>query len=444
MEKTKNNNETDQIQEILNQYDLKDVDYVYIDNLAMDLKESENPFWSDKRIEEIIYILHEEKARLNKYQMKTPPIKLEDYGLSLPIPHQKIYFYLFDHMNTSHTVKTISRECNFNVPTTQQVLDSLVQGTYIKEVNNHSYKLDDTIPQLKADHSYHWKPILGSAYVAPCFQYHLLCDNDRVLKLKEAIEKRVKKDDVVLDLGAGSGLLAQFAAKKAKKVYAIEENPFMVELGKSFINQNKEMKEKIHYIEGDARYIDYQKIIEEDEVDVVICELVDTALIREHQIPVMNHVHNSNILKRGGMVIPYSAVTQVQLVQAEYELHDNLFPLPFYEEYGARDADNRSKEKTIHDIKFTQYQVMEVEKKVDLKIIKNGGFNAFRLTTYVLAEKDVKMKPSKWFNPPLVFPLIKPDSNHKMIPAVKSESVELFINYRMGDDINYITYGIPR
>jgi len=55
--------------------------------------------------------------------------------------------------------------------------------------------------------------------------YHrmLLGDEPRTLAFREALRRVVKQDDVVVDLGSGSGVLAFFAVEAgARKVYAIE------------------------------------------------------------------------------------------------------------------------------------------------------------------------------------------------------------------------------
>lgn len=51
----------------------------------------------------------------------------------------------------------------------------------------------------------------------PQWHYSLLTDYERLAIFKNAIERVVDEDDVVFDLGTGSGILAMIAAKKAKK-----------------------------------------------------------------------------------------------------------------------------------------------------------------------------------------------------------------------------------
>jgi release factor glutamine methyltransferase len=60
----------------------------------------------------------------------------------------------------------------------------------------------------------------------------------------------VKKNDTVLDVGTGCGILAILAAKKAKKIVAVDTNPHAVHCAKRNAIINK-MAEKIDIREGD-------------------------------------------------------------------------------------------------------------------------------------------------------------------------------------------------
>jgi release factor glutamine methyltransferase len=54
----------------------------------------------------------------------------------------------------------------------------------------------------------------------------------------------VTEDDVVLDMGTGCGILAVLAAEKAKRVVAVDINPYAIECAIKNAQTN-DMKEKI-------------------------------------------------------------------------------------------------------------------------------------------------------------------------------------------------------
>ncbi|MBN1784127.1 MAG: tRNA (adenine(22)-N(1))-methyltransferase TrmK [Candidatus Bathyarchaeota archaeon] len=60
----------------------------------------------------------------------------------------------------------------------------------------------------------------------------------------------VTKDDVVLDVGTGCGILAVFAAEKAKRVVAVDVNPYAIECATNNAQTN-DVKERIEFRQGD-------------------------------------------------------------------------------------------------------------------------------------------------------------------------------------------------
>ena len=68
----------------------------------------------------------------------------------------------------------------------------------------------------------------------------LINDNKRVESFKKAIDRL--SHGVVYDLGTGSGILAQFASNNAIKVFAIEQNPFILKHTKENFSENKNIK----------------------------------------------------------------------------------------------------------------------------------------------------------------------------------------------------------
>ncbi len=83
---------------------------------------------------------------------------------------------------------------------------------------------------------------------------HFLIDKNIIRKEVELAE--VRKDDVILEIGAGFGMLTEELLKHAKKVIAIEKDPGLVEvLGEEFEGQIEEGR--LEVIEGDALEIEF-------------------------------------------------------------------------------------------------------------------------------------------------------------------------------------------
>ncbi len=87
------------------------------------------------------------------------------------------------------------------------------------------------------------------------FKDHVFLVDEHVYEPAEdtfliAEQLKVKEDDVVLDLGTGCGILAVLAAEKAKRVVAVDINPYAIECAIKNAEMNG-IKEKIEFRRGD-------------------------------------------------------------------------------------------------------------------------------------------------------------------------------------------------
>lgn len=122
--------------------------------------------------------------------------------------------------------------------------------------------------------------------------YQVLMDKERTSKLKTAISYTVKNGDVIADVGTGSGILACFAIMTgARTVYAIESDPSNYRAATKVVRDNG-MTDVIKLISADAVEVELP-----ERVDVLICELLSTALLDEPQIRLMNHGVNKFLKK---------------------------------------------------------------------------------------------------------------------------------------------------
>lgn len=261
------------------------------------------------------------------------------------------------------------------------------------------------------------------------YQYNLLSDESRMEALHEAIEQTIDEGDVVADLGAGVGFLSCLASELAEKVYAVEIDREVYEEGKKIVEQ--EGIDNIEYIRGDAREIELP-----EEVDVVLCELLDTGLIAELQVPVMNYAIEE-FSKTELQTVPHDARTSIQLIEADYEFYGNEFRIPHFEEYDSRESETRSTEQTYHEVSFQENNSELVEKRIELEANVDGIVNGIQINTDVRFAPDMEYTgASPWLNPPLNLPF------DRDLAVEAGETITVDITYELGGGLSNIVYSI--
>ena len=139
----------------------------------------------------------------------------------------------------------------------------------------------------------------------------MICDRVRTESFRRAIDAVVRPGDVVLDVGAGSGILSMFAAKAgAARVYAVERTTVAV-LAQELAAANG-LAELIEVIHGDVLDVELP-----EPVDVIVSEWLGGFGIDEGMLaPVI--AARDRWLKPGGAMIPQSVTAWVGLVHDRY------------------------------------------------------------------------------------------------------------------------------
>ena len=145
------------------------------------------------------------------------------------------------------------------------------------------------------------------------FEVHrsMICDRIRTEAFKSAIDSVVRSGDVVLDAGAGSGILSVFAARAgAARVYAVEQTSVAV-FAQELAAANG-VSEIVRVIHGDVMDVELP-----ERVDVIVSEWLGGFGIDEGMlVPVV--VARDRWLKPGGIMIPRSVTAWAALVHDRY------------------------------------------------------------------------------------------------------------------------------
>ena len=130
----------------------------------------------------------------------------------------------------------------------------------------------------------------------------LVGDQARTRSFERAIRATVKEGDVVLDAGAGSGILSLFAAQAgASRVYAVERAPGAAALARRLIADNG-FSDVVQVLPIDMEFLQIP-----EQVDVIVSEWLGVYGVDENMLaPVL--LARDRCLKKGGVMIP-SAVT---------------------------------------------------------------------------------------------------------------------------------------
>ena len=244
----------------------------------------------------------------------------------------------------------------------------------------------------------------------------LVNDKKRVNIFKDAIMN--ESYGIVYDLGTGSGILATFASQKADKVYAIEVNPLILKHTKKNLKNYPNVK----LINTDATCYKL-----DPKPDVVICEMLDTALIDEEQVPVINNAIKYK--KPTTIFIPKAVENMIELITT------NINHITYYED-NHPEIKILSDKKTYNTIEFNNTINPCINKNIIIKVKNDGLLNAIKLTTNTILNDTLSIGPTPMLNPPLLIPL------NQQKNVKKNEKIEIQLKYKIGGGLNTIQANI--
>lgn len=242
------------------------------------------------------------------------------------------------------------------------------------------------------------------------YHHNMLMDERRMSGFKAAIDYAVFPGAKVLELGGGTGVLSWFASAKAAKVWCVEYNPDLVHEARRFLSKNIN-DDKVEVIQGDA-----YEYLPPEPVDVVICEMIHTAMVREKQVQVIEGFKKRYLEKFGGplpIFIPEAMIMAVQPMQQEYSFEGYCAPIvQFHEPFQSYAGTVEMARPSVYTIlDFTQSVAENIAWQGAFQIECDGVVNALRFVTKnVLSVVVERASTIDWLNHYLSLPLAEPVS----------------------------------
>jgi predicted RNA methylase len=234
--------------------------------------------------------------------------------------------------------------------------------------------------------------------------YHknLLNDLERIAFFQESlksIKSNEKEIKLCYDLGCGSGILSYLASQIAKNIISIDKDSKIVNCAK----KNLKSFSNIEVILDDIFKHDFKK-----DIDLIICEMLDTALIDEEQVPVLNHI--LQYLSSDAIIIPDSMINIVEPVNMDYPLihYEDVF-FKYDEKLPSTNKINYQHDilgdfKVLNILDFYKYNDLHVDSLIKFKMNANGIFNGIKITSFAKFRNNILIGPTPMLNPPLFIP----------------------------------------
>jgi type II protein arginine methyltransferase len=222
------------------------------------------------------------------------------------------------------------------------------------------------------------------SYGVPGYHRSMLADSARNDAYGRAIREIVTPGDLVLDIGAGSGLLAMMAAEAgAGRVVACEANPALAATAREIVRRNG-FGDRIEVVAAKSTALERSGALESG-ADVIVSEIFSHTLIDEGAIESLNH--GVRMLARpGARIVPASASVEVALVEYtgdvlppvgrvsgfDLSLFDRHLPSSITVPTKSRHLRLRSPGRTLFDFDFTSGEA-PAEGRRSLVLESGGG-----------------------------------------------------------------------
>jgi SAM-dependent methyltransferase len=270
-----------------------------------------------------------------------------------------------------------------------------------------------------------WSPTFPS--------YACLKDIRRTTTFRDAILATVAPGDIVIEPGAGTGILTFFATEAgAARVYAVEISPVLVDFLRTSVHRNG-LADRIVVIAGDATTVPLPSC-----ADVVICELIDTGLMEEMQVDVLNALRQRGVIGPATRIIPERYSTSIELVELDDRFYGFHISGPKHEwpsfttdatwyQIGVVPLTERG---CVAEIDFSDVVPTSVHRTVTLLGRRTGLARALRLSGIAHLAPGIDVGATDTINGDKILDLVDP------IAVTAGESLTLEVSYTLGGGLS--------
>lgn len=148
-------------------------------------------------------------------------------------------------------------------------------------------------------------------HIVPSWHFGMLNDHPRnkayLTGVEDAITKK-GKGSRVLDLGCGSSLLSMMSVRAgAASSICCELEPPIAETANKIVQQNG-LAAQVKIVNRDCTKLELNDLPESQQADVLVSEMIDSGLLGDEWLTLLDVARKKNLIKEGAMIVPSSAV----------------------------------------------------------------------------------------------------------------------------------------
>jgi predicted RNA methylase len=275
--------------------------------------------------------------------------------------------------------------------------------------------------------------VLGQ-FIPLHYHYHMLTDESRMAPFAEAVALVVRPGMRVVDLGAGTGVLSFFAARAgAGVVWSVEANPELAEAARKNLGRNG-VGDRVHVVDADAA-----TYVPPEPVDVVICEMLHTGLLREKQIDVLRAFKQHYLAAHGAPLprfVPEGYVQAVQPVQQDWSYAGYAAEFAHFQHPSVDQTRTvELADPAVYDSRLYEGELPDVIRWDGVSTTtRSGRLNAIRVVTKnLVAIVESEGRSVDWLNHYMIVPVAAP------LDVATGDRVRISFAYAPGAPLDALT-----